>query len=92
MIAPCETVIIAANWKMNTTPADAGELASDDRARTREPGVVRVICPPYVCLSAVRDAVEGEEIGVGAQNVHHELGGAYTGEISARCSPASRPG
>jgi len=39
-------VIVAANWKMNTTPADAGELARTIAARTAEPGVVRVICPP----------------------------------------------
>ncbi len=76
-------VIIAANWKMNTTPADAGELARVIASRTREEHVVRVICPPYVCLAAVRDAVAGEGIAVGAQNVHHELGGAYTGEVSA---------
>ena len=76
-------VIIAANWKMNTTPADAGELAATIAARTEEPGVVRVICPPYVCLAAVRDALAGKNVAVGAQNVHHEQGGAYTGEISA---------
>ena len=76
-------VIIAANWKMNTTPADAGELAAKIAARTEEPGVVRVICPPFVCLSAVRDALAGKDVFVGAQNVHHELAGAYTGETSA---------
>ena len=76
-------VIIAANWKMNTTPADAGELAATIAARTQEPGVVRVICPPFVCLSAVRDALAGKYVFVGAQNVHHEAAGAYTGEISA---------
>ena len=76
-------LIIAANWKMNTTPADAGELAATIAARTQEPGVVRVICPPFVCLSAVRDALVGKDVFVGAQNVHHEVAGAYTGEISA---------
>jgi triosephosphate isomerase len=78
-------VIVAANWKMHTTPADAGELARTIAARTREPSVTRVICPPYVCLAAVRDALAaaGEDVAVGAQNVHHELQGAYTGEISA---------
>ena len=75
-------IVIAANWKMNTTPADAGELARTIASRTREPGVTRVICPPYVSLAAVRDALAGEDVGVGAQNVHHELAGAYTGEIS----------
>jgi triosephosphate isomerase len=76
-------VIIAANWKMNTTPADAGELAATIAARTEEPDVVRVICPPFVCLAAVRDALAGKNVAVGAQNVHHELAGAYTGEVSA---------
>jgi triosephosphate isomerase (TIM) len=76
-------IVIAANWKMNTTPADAGELARTIAARTREPGVTRVICPPYVSLAAVRDALAGENVSVGAQNVHHELAGAYTGEVSA---------
>jgi triosephosphate isomerase len=84
-------VIVAANWKMNTTPADAGELARTIAARTREPGVVRVICPPYVCLAAVGVALgaadlaasDGTGVAVGAQNVHHEAAGAYTGEVSA---------
>jgi triosephosphate isomerase len=78
-------VIVAGNWKMHTTPADAGELARTIAARTRETGVIRVICPPFVCLAAVRDAlaVADPSVAVGAQDVHHELAGAYTGEISA---------
>ena len=75
-------VVIAANWKMNTTPADAGELARTIASRTRVPGVTRVICPPFVSLAVVRDALAGEDVGVGAQNVHHELAGAFTGEVS----------
>jgi triosephosphate isomerase (TIM) len=78
-------VIVAGNWKMHSTPADAGDLARTIAARTRVPGVTRVICPPYVCLAAVRDALADSdpEVAVGAQNVHHELQGAYTGEVSA---------
>ena len=76
-------VIIAANWKMHTTPDDAGELARTIASRTREPDVIRVICPPYVCLAAVGAALDGEDVAVGAQNVHHELAGPFTGEISA---------
>jgi triosephosphate isomerase (TIM) len=78
-------VVIAANWKMHTTPADAGELARTIAARTREAGVTRVICPPFVCLAAVRDALaeDDHDVAVGAQNVHHELAGAFTGEVSA---------
>ena len=59
------------------------ELARTIAARTRAPGVTRVICPPFVCLAPVRDALAGEDVAVGAQNVHHELAGAFTGEVSA---------
>lgn len=83
MMPAMRPVVIAANWKMNTTPADAGPLAATIAARTAEPGVIRVICPPYVCLAAVGAALAGTDVAVGAQNVHHELAGAYTGEISA---------
>ena len=78
-------VIVAANWKMHTTPADAGDLARTIAARTRGDGVIRVICPPFVALAAVRAALaeSDPDVGIGAQNVHHELQGAYTGEISA---------
>ena len=78
-------IIVAANWKMHTTPSDAGELASTIAARTRVAGVTRVICPPFVSLAVVRDALADSDpdVGVGAQNVHHELQGAYTGEIGA---------
>jgi triosephosphate isomerase len=78
-------VVVAANWKMHTTPADAGELARTIAARTREAGVTRVICPPFVCLAAVRDALAetDADVGIGAQNVHHELAGPYTGEVAA---------
>ncbi|MGO9177730.1 MAG: triose-phosphate isomerase [Candidatus Limnocylindrales bacterium] len=76
-------IIIAANWKMNTTPADAGPLAAAIAAATDLPEVQRVICPPYVCLTVVRDALAGTNVAVGAQNVHVRDAGAYTGEISA---------
>jgi triosephosphate isomerase len=85
MIRAMRDVIVAANWKMHTTPADAGELARTIASRTRVPGVTRVICPPYVSLAAVGAALaeEHRDVAVGAQNVHHELHGAFTGEVSA---------
>jgi triosephosphate isomerase (TIM) len=78
-------VVIAANWKMHTTPSDAGALARTIASRTREAGVTRVICAPFVCLAAVRDALaeDDPDVAVGAQNVHHETVGAYTGEVAA---------
>jgi triosephosphate isomerase (TIM) len=84
-------VIVAGNWKMHTTPAEAGDLARTIGARTRVEGVTRILCPPYVCLAAVGAAVSGADVAapdgtgvaVGAQDVHHELAGAYTGATSA---------
>jgi triosephosphate isomerase len=81
-VSATRPVIIAGNWKMHTTPADAGELAQTIARRIGDADVVRVICPPYVCLEAVRDALGGSGVAVGAQNMHHELAGAYTGEVS----------
>ena len=91
MIRSMRPVIVAGNWKMHTTPADAGELARTIGARTRVNGVTRVLCPPFVCLAAVRDALadadvvapDGMGVAVGAQDVHQEAAGAYTGAISA---------
>lgn len=85
MIPAMRDVIVAANWKMHTTPADAGELARTIARRTRVLGVTRVICPPFVCLATVRDALleSDPDVKIGAQNLHHELHGAYTGETSA---------
>jgi triosephosphate isomerase len=85
MIRAMREIVVAGNWKMHTTPGEAADLARTIAARTREPAVTRVMCPPFVCLAAVRDALSeaGEDVAVGAQNLHHELQGAYTGEVSA---------
>jgi len=82
-MGPMRPVIIAGNWKMHTAPADAGHLAAALADATAEPAVVRVTCPPFVALAAVRDALAGREVAVGAQNVHHEAAGAFTGEVAA---------
>ncbi|MHB8674097.1 MAG: triose-phosphate isomerase [Candidatus Limnocylindrales bacterium] len=76
-------VIIAANWKMHTVPREAAELARTIAARTDDPTVVRIVCPPFVAILAVRDALSGSGVAVGAQNVHQETAGAFTGEVSA---------
>jgi len=85
MIHRMRDVIVAANWKMHSTPSDAGELARTIAARTRVAGVTRVICPPFTGLAVVRDALaeSDPDVEIGAQNVHHELQGAFTGEVSA---------
>ena len=83
MSAP-RPVIVAGNWKMNSTPADAGRLAADMAKATEVAGVTRVICPPFVCLDAVRDALAGSSVAIGAQNIHAEPAGAYTGEVAGQ--------
>ena len=83
MIPAVRPVIIAGNWKMHTTPSDAGELAAAIAAVIDEPSVTRVLCPPFVALAAVGEALAGTGIEVGAQNVHHEISGPFTGEVSA---------
>jgi triosephosphate isomerase len=87
MIPVMRPVIVAGNWKMHTTPAEAGELAATIARRTNDPDVLRVVCPPFVCLPAVVAALAAEpgagSVAVGAQNVHHETTGPYTGEVSA---------
>ena len=74
--------IVAGNWKMNMTPAKAVELVNSLKDKINTTDVDVVICPPFVCLPAVIDAVKGTNIAVGAQNMHFEEKGAFTGEIA----------
>lgn len=78
--------MMAGNWKMNKTPAEAIQLAQAIRSGlTKVEGadqVDAVVCPTFVCLSGVRQALVQSEIGVGAQNMHWEASGAFTGEVS----------
>ena len=75
--------IIAGNWKMNTTVAEATALAGAIRARLNvTDGTLALVCPPFPALAAVAEAMDASGIGVGAQNVHHEGSGAFTGEVS----------
>ena len=74
--------IVAGNWKMNMTPAKAVELIDSLKNEINTNEVDVVVCPPFVCLPAVLEAVKGTNIAVGAQNMHFEENGAYTGEIA----------
>ncbi len=77
------TPIIAGNWKMNKTPAEAVAFVNaikDDLMALS--AVERVVCPPYVALEAVTHALAGTDIAVGAQDVHWEESGAYTSQIA----------
>ena len=75
--------IIAGNWKMNKTTEEAIELVKGLKEGMGDTDVKVVICCPYTVLATVKKAVEGTNIKLGAQNMHWEDSGAYTGEISA---------
>jgi triosephosphate isomerase len=77
------TPIVAGNWKMNKTVEEARSLvfAMSLKLRAIE-GVEKVLCPPYPALLAVSALLQGTDIGLGAQNLHWEEKGAYTGEVA----------
>lgn len=77
-------IIVCGNWKMNGLPHEAGPLAAAIAAATEVPEVIRVLCPPYVSLAVVRDALARTGVAVGAQDAHPESAGAFTGGISAQ--------
>jgi triosephosphate isomerase (TIM) len=80
---PTRQPVVAGNWKMNTTLAEAEALAEAlDRPLAGLAGVRTVLCPPFISLAAVVQAVSGFNVAVGAQNCHYETHGAFTGEIA----------
>jgi len=77
------TPIIAGNWKMNKTPAEAVEFVRALAPKLAPfDGADRVVCPAFVALPGVAEALRGSPIKVGAQNVHEKEKGAYTGSVS----------
>ena len=74
--------MIAGNWKMNKTVNEAVELAEDVVMETNGTLNEVVIFPPFTALETVADAIDGKHVGYGAQDLHWEDGGAYTGAIS----------
>src|SRR3954453_9827417 len=83
-MSPSRRPIVAGNWKMNTT-VDGGLALVDELRPLIEPveSVDRVVCPPFVALHAISSSLFPTDIAVGAQNLHFEPKGAFTGEISA---------
>ena len=75
---------VAGNWKMNTTVAEAKVLASHLRDDLRDVNEIEIVlCPPFISLAEVSNVVENSRIKTGAQNMHYEDKGAFTGEVSA---------
>ena len=76
--------VIAGNWKMNKTPAEAKALLAEIvKANAGKTACDIVLCVPAIDIPAAIEATKGTNVKIGAQNVHFKDNGAYTGEISA---------
>ncbi|NQU07285.1 MAG: triosephosphate isomerase, partial [Candidatus Abyssubacteria bacterium] len=78
-------MLVAGNWKMHKLSGEARELARDLKSRLSESDQATevLLCPPFTALAEVAAAIAGTKIHLGAQNMHWEEKGAYTGEVSA---------
>ena len=75
---------IAGNWKMNKTSAEAAVILQEIVTEVgKQADVDVVVCPPFTSLETAAKVLDGSTVKLGAQNLHPEKGGAYTGEISA---------
>jgi len=74
--------IIAGNWKMNKTPGEAVKLINELKPLVANDEVDVVFCVPAISIIPAVEAVKGTNIKIGAQNMHFEESGAYTGEIA----------
>ncbi|MBR7033846.1 MAG: triose-phosphate isomerase [Clostridia bacterium] len=76
--------VIAGNWKMNMTPSQAKEaVAATAKLVEGKSGCDVVLCVPFVDIASAIEAAKGTNVKIGAQNVHFEKKGAFTGEVSA---------
>ena len=77
--------VIAGNWKMNFTPAEATAFINEIKPLVAGKDNCDIIfCAPYVTIAAAQEAAKGSNIKIGAENVHFAEKGAYTGEVSAQ--------
>lgn len=75
--------IVAGNWKMNKLPSETYDFVKSVIEATRGAKCEVVCCTPYVCLSEAIRAAKGSHVKIGAENLHFEDKGAFTGEVSA---------
>ena len=82
-MTPTRLPLIAGNWKMNTTVAEARALAKALASNLNgAPDVEVLLCPPFISLTTVWSEISGSTLKLGAQNLHPEPKGAFTGEVS----------
>ncbi len=83
MDANTRPTVVAGNWKMNKTPAETGAFIKELAPMVDGAEAQVIACVPFVCLPAAVEAAKGTNIKIGAQNMHFEDSGAFTGEVSA---------
>src|SRR5699024_7972655 len=75
--------VIAGNWKMNKSLQEAQDFIKEVTEKIEASDKAEaIVCAPYVYLPALVEAVKGSPVKVGAQNMHYENSGAFTGEVS----------
>ena len=75
--------IIAGNWKMNKLPSETYDFVKEIAEKNADAPCEVVCCTPYVCLANALEAAKGTNVKIGAENLHFEDKGAFTGEVSA---------
>lgn len=75
--------IIAGNWKMNKLPSETYDFVKEVAKATEGAACEVVCCTPFVCLAPAVEAAKGTHVKIGAENLHFEDKGAFTGEVSA---------
>ena len=75
--------IIAGNWKMNKLPSETYDFVKEIASLNQDAACEVVCCTPYVCLAQAVEAAKGTNVKIGAENLHFEDKGAFTGEVSA---------
>lgn len=81
--AKTRTTVVAGNWKMNKTPSETGAFIRELAPKVAGASSTVIACVPFVDLYSAIEAAKGTNIKIGAQNMHFEDSGAYTGEVSA---------
>ena len=76
--------VIAGNWKMNKSPVDVEMFMKKFPILVKDSDAEVVLCVPYVDLKTAIDLASGTNVKIGAQNMHYEEKGAFTGEISPK--------
>ena len=83
MASPLRRPLIAGNWKMNLTLAQSVELAKAVKEGAGSAAGETAVCVPFTAIAVVGEVLKGSPVRLGAQDLHWEASGAYTGEISA---------